>query len=380
MQKQHLFAPGPVSIAPNTLLAMAQPIIHHRAPKFAGILHEVEEGLKYLFQTANDVLIFASSGTGAMEGAVTNTLSAGDKALVVRAGKFGERWTEICEAYGVTAINLDVKWGQAVDPYLIRSALLQEKDIRAVFIQAHETSTGVKHPIREVAGITAEYPETIIVVDAISALGVFDIATDKWGLDIVVAGSQKAFCLPPGLAFASVSEKAWKISERSKLPKFYFNFAKERKALKKDQTAYTPAVSLILGLKEVLAEIMKVGLQDLFSHHRLLSEGAQNAVKAMGLGLYTDVPSEAVTVIKAPEGVDGQAVVKLLREKYGVTIAGGQGEAKGKIFRISHMGYSDKLELILAISAVEMALKELGYPVELGSGVRAAESYFFDHR
>jgi aspartate aminotransferase-like enzyme len=380
MQKKYLFAPGPVSIAPSTLLAMAQPIIHHRAPQFAAILREVEEGLQYLFQTKNDVLILASSGTGAMEGAVTNTLSKGDKALVVRGGKFGERWTEICEAYGVTAINIDVKWGEAVDPALIRLALEADSSIKAVFIQAHETSTGVKHPIKEVGEIVKAYPDTILVVDAISALGVFDIPVDEWGLDIVVAGSQKAFCLPPGLAFASISPKAWQRVEKSNLPKYYFNFLKERKSLKKDQTAYTPAVSLIVGLREVLAGIKEEGLEKLFAHHRLLAEAARKAVTAMGLELYTAVPSEAVTVVRAPQGVDGQQVVKLLREKYGITIAGGQGEAKGKIFRISHMGYSDRFELILVISAVEIVLKELGYHMELGSGVRAAEEYLFQHR
>ncbi len=380
MQKNYLFAPGPVAIAPSTLLAMARPIIHHRAPQFAGVLREVEEGLKYLYQTKNDVLILASSGTGAMEGAVTNTLCKGDKALVVRAGKFGERWTEICEAYGVTAINIDVKWGEAVDPALIRSALEADRSIRAVFIQAHETSTGVKHPIREVGGIVRRYADTIVVVDAISALGVFDIPVDEWGLDIVVSGSQKAFSLPPGLAFASVSPKAWQRIEKSDLPKYYFNFLKERKALQKDQTAYTPAISLIVGLREVLTRIKENGLERLFTHHRMLAEAARKAVKAMGLEIFTEVPSEAVTVIRAPHGLDGQNIVKLLREKYGITIAGGQGEAKGKIFRISHMGYTDRFELILVLSAVEIALKELGYPLELGRGLQAAEEYFFQHR
>lgn len=380
MQKKYLFAPGPVAIAPNTLLAMAQPIIHHRAPQFASILREVEEGLKYLYQTQNDVLIFASSGTGAMEGAVANTLSKGAQALVVRAGKFGERWTELCEAYGVTAINIDVPWGEAVGPALIRSTLEANSSIKAVFIQAHETSTGVKHPIKEVGEIIKTYPHTILVVDAISALGVYNIPVDEWGLDVVVAGSQKAFGLPPGLAFSSVSPKAWQLVEKSNLPKYYFNFLKERRSLQKNQTAYTPAVSLILGLREVLAKVKEIGLEKLFSHHRILAEAARKAVTAMGLELFTAVPSEAVTVIRAPEGIDGQKVVKLLREKYGITIAGGQGEAKGKIFRISHMGYTDRFELILLLSAVEIALKELGYSMELGSGVRAAEKYFFQHR
>lgn len=380
MQKKYLFAPGPVTIAPSTLLAMAQPIIHHRSPQFGAILREVKEGLRYLYQTENDVLIFTSSGTGAMEGAVANTLSRGDQALIVRGGKFGERWTEICEAYGVTAINLDVRWGEAVDPAHIQSALEANRDIKAVFIQAHETSTGVKHPIKEVAQVVKAYPDTILVVDAISALGVFDIPVDAWELDLVVAGSQKALSLPPGLAFASISPKAWRLIEKSNLPKYYFDFRKERKAAQKDQTAYTPAVSLILGLREVLARIKEGGLEKLFAHHRLLAEAARTAITAMGLELFTAVPTEAVTVILAPEGIDGQKVVQLLREKYGITIAGGQGEAKGNIFRISHMGYTDRFELVLVLSAVEIVLKELGYSIELGSGTRAAEEYLFQHR
>lgn len=380
MHKNYLFAPGPVSISSSTLLAMAQPIIHHRAPQFAGVLREVKEGLQYLYQTDNDILIFASSGTGAMEGAVTNTLSSGDEALVIRGGKFGERWTEICEAYGVKPINIDVQWGKAVDPALVRSALETNKKIKAVLVQAHETSTGVKHPVRELGEIVGSCPDTILIVDAISALGVFDIPVDKWGLDIVVAGSQKAVSLPPGLAFASVSPKAWKMIEKSNLPKFYFNFLKERKSLPKDQTAYTPAVSLIVGLKEVLTRIKETGIENLFIHHRILAETARSAVKAMGLQLFASDPSEAVTVIRAPEGIDGQKIVKVLREKYGITIAGGQGEAKGKIFRISHMGYTDGFELVLVLSAVEIVLKELGFDIELGKGVKAAEEYLYENR
>ena len=255
MQKRYLMAPGPTPVAPETLLAMAEPMIHHRSPQFSAILAEVEEGLKFIFQTKNDVLILVASGTGAMEGAVTNFLSAGDKALVVRGGKFGERWEEICTAYGVKAITIDVEWGKSIRPELIEAALKAEKDIKAVYIQAHETSTGVKHPVEAIGKIVNQFPGTILIVDAISALGVYDLKTDDWHIDVLVSGSQKALMLPPGLAFASVSEKAWGMNKTSGLPKYYFDFAKERKSLAKNTGAYTSAVTLIIGLQQVLRQV-----------------------------------------------------------------------------------------------------------------------------
>lgn len=372
-RKYYLLAPGPVPVPPEVLAAMSEPIIHHRAPVFVKVLEGVREGLKYLFQTKNEVLIFASSGTGAMEGAVTNTLCKGDKALVIRGGKFGERWEEICGAYGVLPKCIDVTWGQAVDPKLIAQELEKDSNIRAVFTQASETSTGVMHPIKEIAAIVKKYDNTLMIVDAITGIGVFDIPTDKWGLDVVVSGSQKAFMLPPGLAFAAVSDKAWSFVEKSDLPKFYFNFKKELKNLKDNQTNFTPAVSLIMGLKETLKMIKEDGLENVFKRHARLAEATRAAVKALGLELYApESPSNAVTAIKAPDGIDGQKVVKILRDKHNITIAGGQSQAKGKIFRIAHLGYIDAYDIIMAISALEMTLKELGVGVDLGKGVKAA--------
>lgn len=377
MQKRYLMAPGPTPVAPETLLAMAEPMIHHRSPQFSAILAEVEEGLKFVFQTKNDVLILVASGTGAMEGAVTNFLSAGDKALVVRGGKFGERWEEICTAYGVKAITIDVEWGKSIRPELIDAALKADKDIKAVYIQAHETSTGVKHPVEAIGKIVNQFPGTILVVDAISALGVYDLKTDDWHIDVLVSGSQKALMLPPGLAFASVSEKAWGLNKTSRLPKFYFDLAKERKSLAKNTGAYTSAVTLIIGLQQVLRQLKSMGLEAIFARNKKLSTATKAGIKALGLKFYAEEnPSEALTAILAPEGVNGQDVVKTLREKYGVTIAGGQSQAKGKIFRISHMGYVNEFDVIVALSALELTLKDLGYPVELGAGVRAAEMVF----
>ena len=373
-RKYYLLAPGPVPVPPKVLAAMSEPIIHHRAPAFVKVLEEVRGGLKFLFQTKNEVLILASSGTGAMEGAVTNTLCKGDTSLVVRAGKFGERWAEICEAYGVKPICIDVPWGQAVDPKLIAQELEKNPAIRAVFIQASETSTGVMHPIREIAEIVKKYDNTLLVVDAISGIGVFDLPVDKWGLDVVVSGSQKAFMLPPGLAFVTLSDKALSFVEKSDIPKYYFNFKKELKKLVKDnETNFTPAVSLIMGLRESLNMIKEDGLEKVFKRHARLADATRAAAKALGLELYApDSPSNAVTAIKAPAGIDGQKIVKILRDKHNITIAGGQSEAKGKIFRIAHMGYLDAYDIIMVVSALEMTLKELGVSVEMGKGVKAA--------
>jgi len=377
MDKYYLLAPGPTPIPPEILLRMAEPIVHHRAPAYEKILREVREGLKYLFQTKKEVLIFASSGTGAMEGAVTNTLCAGDKAIVVEGGKFGERWANICKAYGVKSLILPVEWGQAIEPALIAQALQEDPSIKAVFTQATETSTGVLYPIKEIAGIVSRYPGTIMVVDGISHLGAVELPMDEWKLDIVVAGSQKAMMLPPGLAFAALSEKAWEFVGKSTLPKYYFDFKKELKNLTQNQSAYTPAVSLVMGLAESLRKIKGEGLENIFARHAKLAKATREAMLALGLRLYApQAYSNALTAAVAPAGVDGQKVVKILRDKHNLTIAGGQDQAKGKIFRIAHMGYVDKSDIIMAVAAVEMTLKELGYAVEMGQGVRAAMEVF----
>jgi aspartate aminotransferase-like enzyme len=326
-----------------------------------------------VFQTKNEVLIFASSGTGAMEGAVTNTLCAGDKVLVVQGGKFGERWANICKAYGVHAKIIHVEWGKAVDPDLIRKALEVEPSLRAVMIQASETSTGVMHPVREIADIVKQYDNTILIVDAITGLGVFDLPTDSWGLDILVGGSQKAMMLPPGLAFAALTDKAWGFVEKATLPRFYFDFKRELKNIKDNQSAWTPAVSLVVGLREVLRMMKEEGLENVFARTDRIARATREAMKALGLALFApEAPSNAVTAVVAPPGVDGQKVVKVLREKHNITIAGGQDQAKGKIFRIAHFGYMDTYDIVTVVAAVEITLKELGYAVELGRGVKAA--------
>jgi aspartate aminotransferase-like enzyme len=373
MKKTLLLTPGPTPVPEDVLEAMARPMIHHRHEPFRAVVEKVKEDLKYLFQTKNDVLILGSTGTGAMEGAVTNLLSRGDKAIVVQAGKFGERWTEICEAYGVQAIPVDVEWGMAVDPEQVRAALDKAPDARAVFLQASETSTGVRHPVREIADLVASRENTVIVVDAITAVGVFDIQTDAWKLDVVVTGSQKALMLPPGLAFACLSEKAWRLAKEADLPKYYFDFAKERKNLAKNQTAYTSSVSLIIGLQVSLARIKEEGLENLFARTDKLARATRAGVKALGLELLAPAsPSEACTAIKVPEGIDGAKIPSLIREKYGVAIAGGQAHLKGKIVRISHMGYVNAYDILSGLAALEFVLRDLGYSLETGASVKAA--------
>jgi aspartate aminotransferase-like enzyme len=374
MEKKYLFSPGPTMLPPGVLLKMAEPIMHHREPEFEKIFAEIREGLKYLFQTRNEVLIFTSSGTGAMEGAVSNVLSRGDKALVVRGGKFGERWGEICKAYGIGVVPIDVDWGKAVDPRQIQKALESNPSVRAIYTQASETSTGAKHPIREIAEIVKKYEEVILVVDAITGVGVFNLPMDEWGIDVLISGSQKALMLPPGLAFAALSDKAWRFVDRSNLPKYYFDFKKELKSAQKNQNSYTPAISLFVGLRESLRLIRKEGLEGIFQRHEKLAAATRAAVKALGLGLFApDSPSNALTAVKVPEGIQGGKLKNLFFEKFGITVAGGQDQAKGKIIRIAHLGYYERLDMVMVISALEMLLKEMGYAFELGAGVKAAE-------
>ena len=372
--KRLLMTPGPTPVAPETQLAMAQPMIHHRAPAFMEILEQVRADLKYLFQTEQEVLMFAATGTGAMEGAVANTLSPGDTALVIEGGKFGERWAELCKVYGINVDLIKVEWGYAADPQEVARRLDANPAIKAVFVQANETSTGVQHPVQELAQITMKRPGTILVVDAISALGGYPLPMDEWGLDVVVAGSQKAMMLPPGMAFAALSPKAWEFVKTSKCPKYYFDFAKQLKSQQKNQTAYTSAVTLTLGLQHVMGWIRKQGLEKIFARNRKMAAATKAAAKAMGLELFSKQnPSDVLTAIMAPAGVDGQQVVAKMRGK-GIWIAGGQAQAKGKIIRIAHMGFIDEQDLLGTIGALEIVLNDLGYKVELGTGIKAAQA------
>ena len=369
--KQYLLAPGPTPVPPEVLAAMARPIIHHRTPEYEALFAEVRQSLRQLFQCGRDVLMFAASGTGAMEGAVVNTCSPGDTVVVVRGGKFGERWAEICEAYGLRVVSVDVPYGKSVDPAAVATALRDTPGAQALFATHSETSTGAVHDIQSLAAVAGR-TDTLLIVDAITSLGVLDLPMDAWGVDLVVAGSQKALMLPPGLAFAALSERAWTRVPHSRLPKYYFDFLREQKAILKNQSAYTPAVSLVAGLRESLWMILTEGLPAVFARHARLAGATRAAVQALGLALFADHPGAACTAVKAPEGIEAGRIIKALRAR-GITIAGGQGTMKGQIFRISHMGYVDGFDVLTAIGALEMVLAELGYSLTLGTGVRAAE-------
>ena len=373
MQKKYLLAPGPTPVPPEALLAMAMPIIHHRAPDFIPVLDSAKKGLQWLYQTKNDVLILCSTGTGGMVGSVTNFLSPGDEVLVINGGKFGERWTKICQAYGMKVEELIVEWGHAARAELVEAALKKNPKIKAVFVQANETSTGVYHDVKSIAAVVKK-TDALFVVDAISALVAHDIRTDEWGIDVMIGGSQKGVMLPPGLAFVSVSDKAWKMADTAKTPKFYFNFKKERENLSKNQTNFTSAVTLIIGLNASIKMLQDEGLENVFKRHDRLARATRAAAAALGLKLFPrESPSNALTAIEAPAGVDGQAIYKDLRVKYGITGAGGQDKLKGKIFRIAHLGYADTFDVITAVAGIEMVLKGLGHPVKLGTGVGAAQ-------
>jgi aspartate aminotransferase-like enzyme len=371
--KQYLLTAGPTPVPERVLLAMAEPVLYHRAPAFTACLKETQESLSWLYQTSQLVLQISGSGTAGMEAAVSNFLRRGDKALVIKGGKFGERWGKICAAYGIETVNIDVEWGKSVDPAQVASALDKDPAIRAVYATASETSTGARHDVEALGKICKARENVILCVDAITAIGVFDVKTDAWGLDVVVCGSQKALMLPPGLAFVAVSEKAWKASERSDLPRFYLNLAAEKKSQSKGENAFTPAVSLVVGLRESLRMLKDEGLENVHKRHDRLARATRAAAVGLGLELFAENPTDAVTAIRVPAGVDGSAIVKHMRSKYGLTIAGGQDHLKGKIIRIAHIGYYSEMDVAIAVTALEMTLADLGYPVKRGAGIAGLE-------
>lgn len=376
MRKNYLLTPGPTPLPPQVQEAMSRPIIHHRTPQFQAILKEASEGLKYVFQTKNDVYILTSSGTGAMEASVANLLSSGDTALCIQAGKFGERWTELCKTYGINTEVMDVQWGKAVNPEDVKKALKANPEIKVVFATLCETSTGAATDIEALGKITKD-TDVALVVDAISGLGAIQLKSDEWGCDVVVSGSQKGLMLPPGLGFISVSPKAWKLIEVSKSPRYYFDLRAAKKALASTDTPFTPAISLVIALNEVLRMMKQDGMENIFARHKKLADATRAAVKALGLELFTpDAGSDVVTAVKVPAGIDGEKLVKTMRDTYGVTIAGGQSELKGKVFRFAHMGYIEEFDIIAGISCLEKVLHQMGYKFTLGSGVKAAEEVF----
>jgi aspartate aminotransferase-like enzyme len=375
--KERLFTPGPTPLLMEAQARALTATLHHRTEAFRQIMRETLENLKYYFNTKNDVLIFSSSGTGAMEGAVSNLLSPGERVLVGTAGKFGERWLDLAKVYGIEAVKVEAPYGQPVSVEEIKKQLETNGPFRAVYVQATETSTAVSHDVKAIGALVSQYPETCFVADAITGLGTTELHPDEWGLDIVVGGSQKALMIPPGLAFASVSEKAWKLIEKSKLPRYYFDYAKERKNLAKAESSYTPATTLVVSLHAALNYIRSISLDGLVANAAMLAEATRAAANALGLKLFAkSSPANAVTAICPPEGIDSSAIVKELRTRFGAIVANGQGTMKGKIFRLAHLGYYDVADVFAIVAALEIVLQKIGHKVELGSGVRAAQEAY----
>jgi aspartate aminotransferase-like enzyme len=376
IKKQRLLTPGPTPLYPPALHAMMASDLHHRTEEFRKAYRSCLADLKEVMGTANDVLMFAASGTGAMDASVSNLFSKGDKVIVCVAGKFGERWAEIAKAYGLDANVLTVPYGQVVTPAQVEAALAQEPATKGVFVQASETSTGAAHDVRAMAAAVAK-TGSIFVVDAITGLGTMPLDIDGWGLDVVIGGSQKAFMIPPGLAFLSVSPKAWKFTETANLPHFYFNLKKEKKSGDAGESSWTPSTALILALAEALRYVKQIGMAHLIENAQMLATAMRAAAGKLGLELFSaGSPGSSVTAVKAPAGMDSGVIVKEFKSRFGAVIANGQGSMKGQIFRIAHLGYFDFADLFAMVAGLEIILNANGYPVKYGTGVAAVQEIY----
>lgn len=377
--KNYLFAPGPTPIPTETLLTMASPIDYHRTSKSVEMLGNVTAKLKYVFQTKNEVIILTSSGTGAMEATVTNLLSSEDRVTVIRSGKFGERWGEICAAYGIQFDPINIEWGKSVDPQQIEDQLNRYPETKAVLATLCETSTGALHDIKSLGEII-QGRQTLLVVDAVSALCADDLQMDNWGVDAVISCSHKGLMTPPGLGLVSLSDQAWKAIESSDLPKFYFDLRQAQDAGNRGSTPYTPAITFVKALDQALDHIHQEKIENVLERHAYLAQATRSAVKAVGLELFAQDPANTLTSICLPNGIDGQVLLETIRNRYGVTYAGGQSKLKGKIIRIAHLGWACEHDMIVAISTLERGLAEAGYDLTLGAGLAAAQEVFRDNQ
>jgi aspartate aminotransferase-like enzyme len=364
--------PGPANVPEDVLLELARPVIHHRSAEAKQVIVEVTDGLREVFQTRNDILILTSSGTGAMEAAAVNTVPPGGKAIVLSAGHFGARWAHICKAYGISAVILETAWGQPVDPGPVAQALKQHPDTSCVMGTLSETSTGTGHPVEAIGRMVAATP-AVFAVDAISGAGAMECRTDEWGIDLLCVGSQKALMVPPGLAFVAVSDKAWAKIDAFESHSYYFNLKAARKKAKEFDTPYTPAHTLILALRASLRRIKEEGIENIWLRHRRMSEACQAGVQALGLELFSSRPAEGLTAFRVPDGLKDADIRNKLSDRFGITTVGGQDKLKGKIVRIGHMGYTDEIDVVAALAALEMALAELDFDVEPGAAVAAAQ-------
>lgn len=378
IKKQRLLTPGPTPLLPRALHAMMASDIHHRTQDFIKLYPTVLADLKEVFGTAGDVLITVSSGTGGLEASVSNFFSEGDKVIICSAGKFGERWVDLAKAFRLNGIVLKAEYGDVVSPGRVKQAFAEHPDAKGLLFQASETSTGAAHDV-QAFGEICKGTEALCIVDAITGLGTMPLDIDGWGLDIVVGGSQKAFMIPPGLAFISVSAKAWARAETATLPRLYFDLKKEKKMADKGESAWTPNVSHILALAEALKYIKEIGMNKLVENAQLLAHATRTAATTLGLELFAPgSPSSSVTAIKAPAGMDSGEIVKGFRNHFGSIIANGQGTMKGQIFRIAHLGYFDFADLFAMVAELELILHSKGVPVEFGKGVAAVQRIYAD--
>lgn len=371
--KSKLYTPGPTKVPGAVLGAVGQQVLHHRSPEFSEKVRHVQDEIGRLLQTHNDTLIFTCSGTGMMEAAVANLLSRGDKAICLSTGKFGQRWVEICKVYGVDVVDHAAEWGRSVTPSELADLASKHPDAKVVFVVHSETSTGALHDIQAMATVLKGH-NALLVVDATSSVGVHEIRMDEWGIDVVVAGTQKALMTPPGLSFVSLNGRAWTLVSTSDLPKYYFDFTMTWKRLqKKGQTPFTTAVSLVYGLEVALAMMDKEGWDNVYSRHARMGAAVRAAVQALGFKVLPAEPVNGVTVAVCPDGVDGNEVVRVLDDEFGVRIAGGQDHLSGKVIRIGHMGGIRERDLPTVIGGLERALVRIGYKVQPGAGLAALQ-------
>jgi aspartate aminotransferase-like enzyme len=378
LKKSRLFTPGPTPLQPAVQEALARPILHHRTDEFRAIFKECAAGLKRFLKTEGDVLILACSGTGGMEAALVSVLSPGDAMLALVAGNFGERWAAMGRAHGMAVTTLEAEWGEAVPAERVAEALDRDPRIRAVFVQLSESSTGAAHDVEALARVTRPRKDTLLVVDAISGAGALRLETAAWGVDVVVVGSQKALALPPGLAFVSMSAKAWAAAESAKAPRFYFDLVRERKAQAAGESAFTPAISSVVATRAALAFVESMGGVDaLVRNASVLAASTRAAATALGLPLVAPrAHGDALTALYAPSGVESAAIVKALKAEFASTVAGGQGKLKGKILRVAHLGYYDAIDILGLLASLEIVLRRLGHRFELGAGMAAAEAEY----
>jgi aspartate aminotransferase-like enzyme len=373
MMKQRLLTPGPTPVPEETLLDLARPVFFHRSPQFRQILAEVIEDLQYVFCTRNPVLPLTASGTGGMEAAIANCFAPGSKVICCIAGRWGERWRNLCKAFGLESINVTCPYGQSVQPEQLAQALKQHPDAAGVCATLSETATGARGDVQAFGKLAAATP-AVFLVDAISGLGVVECRTDDWHVDVCVTGSQKALMLPPGLAFVSVSPKAWQKIEQNPVGRvFYFDLKKYRDKLKESDTPYTPANTLIRALRVSLKRLRAEGIENVWKRHARVAAAARAGMQALGLELFAAEPTDGLTVANVPEGIDGAALLSKLEKQYGLRLAGGQDTLKGKIIRLAHMGYIDQFDVLAALAGLELVLLEMGHSVQPGAAVAAAQ-------